>query len=137
MLVADVTVEDPVTHQTLTLDGDFGFNYLTASTNITGTGETSVGAFDWVTFDQPHGLIGLQLPGAPAIPPGSIAGVAFNDANANGVKDSGEPGQAGRRIFIDANLNGALDAGETSTTSEKCVPGATVASLAYDVISAS
>src|SRR5439155_11053997 len=34
VLVADVTVEDPKTRQMLTLDGDFGMNYLPGSTNI-------------------------------------------------------------------------------------------------------
>ena len=34
------------------------------------------GAFDWVTFDQPNGILGLQLPGA--VPePGSLGFVAF------------------------------------------------------------
>ena len=46
----------------------------------------------------------------------SISGTVFNDANANGVQDSGEPGIAGVTVYIDANNNGILDAGEISTT---------------------
>lgn len=63
VLVADISVTDPVTNQTLTLDGDFGMNYLVASTNISNGnfGDTSGGAFDWETFDQAKGLLGLQL----------------------------------------------------------------------------
>ena len=118
VLVADITVEDPLTHQTLTLDGDFGMNYLTASTNITGNGDSSAGAFDWVAFDQPNGLIGLQLPGAPAIPPGSIAGSLFNDSNANGVKESTETPLKSWKLFIDANHNGALDAAEKTAITD-------------------
>lgn len=62
VLVADISVTDPNTNQTLTLDGDFGMNYLVASTNISnGTfGDTSGTPFTWETFDQAHGLLGLQ-----------------------------------------------------------------------------
>jgi hypothetical protein len=69
VLVADVSVQDPITHQTLTLDGDFGMNFLVASCDIsTGFPENiTAGAFDWVTFDQPNGLLGLQIPGAPSV----------------------------------------------------------------------
>jgi hypothetical protein len=66
VLVADVSVQDPVTKQSLTLDGDFGMNFLVASTDIsTGLlGETRAGAFSWITFDQSKGLLGLQLAGS-------------------------------------------------------------------------
>jgi len=36
-------------------------------------------------------------------------GRVFDDANANGVKDPGEPGLSGRTLFIDANGNGIVD----------------------------
>jgi hypothetical protein len=60
----------------------------------------------------------LPLPG-PIIPPpplllGKISGVKFNDLNANGVRDAGEPGLANWRIYIDRNLNGHFDVGERS-----------------------
>jgi hypothetical protein len=38
----------------------------------------------------------------------------FEDLNANGVKDAGEPGLAGWTIYVDYNNNGVLDAGEPS-----------------------
>src|SRR5262249_44650928 len=47
---------------------------------------------------------------------GSISGLAFNDVNGNGVRDSGEPGTVGVTVFLDANNNGMLDPGETSMT---------------------
>src|SRR5205085_12584357 len=56
--------------------------------------------------------------GPPIIPPpifGRISGVKYNDLNANGVRDAGEPGLANWRIYLDANNNGALDAGERNT----------------------
>ncbi len=46
----------------------------------------------------------------------SISGTAWNDANANGMQDTGEPINPAATIFIDANNNTVLDAGETSTT---------------------
>ena len=66
VLVADISVEDPVTHQSLILDGDFGMNFLVASTDLS-LSNISAGAFDWAVFDQPNGLLGLQIPDAPAV----------------------------------------------------------------------
>jgi hypothetical protein len=68
VLVTDISVEDSVTHQTLTLDGDFGMNFLVGSlfldvsdlSNIAIGGFTP-GAFDWVTFDETSGVLGLKL----------------------------------------------------------------------------
>ena len=80
VLVSDITVVDPLTGESLTLDGVFGMNFLVASANLVegAPGELPLitdltpGAFDWVTFDQPNGVLGLQLPGA--VPePGSLA----------------------------------------------------------------
>lgn len=66
VLVADISVADPNTGQVLTLDGDFGMNYLVASTSIDPNGnfgsQARDGPFRWVTFDQANGLLGLQLP---------------------------------------------------------------------------
>jgi hypothetical protein len=41
-----------------------------------------------------------------------IAGVVFDDKNANGRKDAGENGVRGRRVWIDFNNNAVIDAGE-------------------------
>jgi hypothetical protein len=41
-----------------------------------------------------------------------ISGTVFNDANGNGVRDSGEAGLANSRVFLDANNDGDFDAGE-------------------------
>jgi hypothetical protein len=75
-LNAPVLVNDVKVSSTLTLDGIFGMNFLTASVltqNVDlGDGELTPfpvalapGAFDWVTFDEPNGLLKLRtrLPG--------------------------------------------------------------------------
>lgn len=71
VLVVDISVQDPVTLETLTLDGVFGMNFLVASALI--VEETleilafNPGPFEWVVFDEPNGVLGLQVTGAPAI----------------------------------------------------------------------
>jgi hypothetical protein len=49
------------------------------------------------------------------------SGVKFNDLNANGVRDAGEPGLAGFTIYVDLNENGAFD----PATEPSVVTGAT------------
>lgn len=46
---------------------------------------------------------------------GNISGFKFNDINANGQLDSGEPTLANWQIFLDFNNNGNIDGGEPST----------------------
>ncbi|MFN6108242.1 MAG: SdrD B-like domain-containing protein, partial [Planctomycetaceae bacterium] len=47
---------------------------------------------------------------------GVIAGTVFHDANANGIRDAGEPGLDGLTIWLDTNNNAALDPGEQRVT---------------------
>lgn len=66
VLVADITVTDPKTKQTYTLDGVFGMNFLVASAAVTegilpDIGKLSEGPYDWIVFDQSAGTLGLQL----------------------------------------------------------------------------
>ncbi|MEG3974896.1 SdrD B-like domain-containing protein [Microcoleus sp. herbarium8] len=49
---------------------------------------------------------------------GTISGVKFNDFNANGRLDAGEPPIANTQIYIDLNNNSSLDPGEASTLSD-------------------
>src|SRR6476469_2697556 len=49
---------------------------------------------------------------------GTISGVKFNDFNANGRLDPGEPPIANTQIYIDLNNNSRLDPGEASTLSD-------------------
>lgn len=49
---------------------------------------------------------------------GTISGVKFNDFNANGRLDPGEPPIANTQIYIDLNNNSRLDPGEANTFSD-------------------
>ena len=66
VLVTDITVKDQATGQTLTLDGVFGMNFLVASANVQQAGlmpdigKLTPGAFRWIVFDQPAGVLGLE-----------------------------------------------------------------------------
>ena len=115
VLVLDVTATNPATHQTLTLDGDFGMNYLVSSTDAT-LSVNHTGDFTWVTYDQPNGILGLQLPGAPTVNTASISGNVFLDVNKDGKFDTGDTGLAGWTVYIDTNNDGKLDAGDITTT---------------------
>ena len=48
----------------------------------------------------------------------TLTGVKFLDANANGVRDTGESGIAGVTVFLDSDNDGTYDAGETATTTD-------------------
>jgi autotransporter-associated beta strand protein len=64
ILVADITVKDPITSKTLTLDGIFGVNNWVASAEVGmdgSLGATSPGSFNWAVFDQPNGVLGLDV----------------------------------------------------------------------------
>ncbi|HEX2973706.1 MAG TPA: pepsin/retropepsin-like aspartic protease family protein [Tepidisphaeraceae bacterium] len=66
VLVCDITVEDAKTQQRLTLDGVFGMNFLAASAKIgegllPDIGKLTEGPFEWIVFDEPNALLGLQL----------------------------------------------------------------------------
>lgn len=66
VLVSDITVSDAKTHQTFTLGGVFGMNFLVASAAITGgaipdLGKLVQGPFAFVVIDPVHGTLGLQF----------------------------------------------------------------------------
>jgi hypothetical protein len=65
VLVSDITVKDPTTGKSFTLDGVFGMNFMVASAKITGDllpdiDNLTPGAFKWIVFDQPAGLLGFD-----------------------------------------------------------------------------
>ncbi|HEX8582594.1 MAG TPA: SdrD B-like domain-containing protein, partial [Acidimicrobiales bacterium] len=45
---------------------------------------------------------------------GRVSGTKFEDADADGTRDGGEPGLPGRTVYVDYNGNGTRDAGEPS-----------------------
>ena len=119
VLVDDITVQDPKTGDTLTLDGDIGMNYFVASSIIAGgSGDEHPGDYTWMTFDQPRGLLGLDLANATTVTTGSVAGTIFKDFNANGKQDAGEGPLASVRVYVDSNKNGKYDAGEPTALTD-------------------
>lgn len=62
VVVQDITVQDPNTGKTLTLDGDLGMNFFEPTTDVN-LDNFAAGSVNWVTFDQPDGLIGITLYG--------------------------------------------------------------------------
>ncbi|MEO6712415.1 MAG: hypothetical protein ABIM89_03180, partial [Mycobacteriales bacterium] len=59
----------------------------------------------------------------------TASGTKFEDRNANGVKDAGEPGLAGWRIYADSNNDMGYDAGEPfAITADGTSPGAPLGS---------
>jgi subtilisin-like proprotein convertase family protein len=59
----------------------------------------------------------------PRLALASVSGVAYNDLDHDGARDTGEPGLADRIIFVDANNNGRFDqATSTATVSATGLP---------------
>jgi hypothetical protein len=48
---------------------------------------------------------------------GAIAGIVFNDANADGIHQASEAGLSGWKVFADLNRNGTHEASEPASTS--------------------
>jgi hypothetical protein len=74
VLVQDITVENGL-GQTLTLDGDLGMNFFEASYLVDLDGNIladSDGAFDWMTLDEPNGLLGLTFSSLVPEPSGAL-----------------------------------------------------------------
>jgi MYXO-CTERM domain-containing protein len=69
MIVYDISAMDPVTGDELFLDGVFGMNFLLDSLLIDETGmdilDYQVSPFQWITFDETSGILGLDLMATP------------------------------------------------------------------------
>jgi len=69
VLVADITLQDPLTLQTLTLDGLFAMNFLVGSIFVTEPiglgGDTNPSPYNWIVFDAQHGVLGLDVSAVP------------------------------------------------------------------------
>ena len=64
----------------------------------------------------------------------TVAGVKWEDVNANGARDQGEPGLADVTIFSDLNRNGRLDDEEPwTTTSDDIGPDGDVRPGSYEL----
>ena len=64
VLVADITLYDPVADEELTLDGIFGMNFLLASATLD-FDQVNESPFNWIVFDEPNGMLGLDLKAVP------------------------------------------------------------------------
>ena len=114
VLVGDITVADPDTGEAMTLDGVFGMNFLVASMFVDGgnLGDVSAGAYDWIVFDEPNGVLGLNIPGVAAAPPSVIGRNVFYNNTALDGSDPAANAADDRAVAIDKR---ALLPGETAT----------------------
>ncbi len=90
---------------------------------------TTDGAGNWVAVwhsdDSLGGMIGDDqdiLFATYSEPPTEIRGTKWEDLDADGVWDAGEPGLAGVMIYLDLNRNGLLDDGEPSAATAEDDP---------------
>jgi hypothetical protein len=67
VLVHDISLLDPNTNDVLTLDGIFGLNFLIPSMDPE-TRDVRACAFNWIVFDEPNGILGLDVKGLDPVP---------------------------------------------------------------------
>lgn len=73
MFVYDISVRDPITQEELFLDGTLGMNFLLDSVLLDGLVPLEQPSyFKWITFDEPNGILGLDL-GIVVPEPSSLA----------------------------------------------------------------
>ncbi len=84
VLVSDITVKDPLTQQSLTLDGIFGMNNLVATALVIPGGPLGIqilnetgGAYDWLVYDPTTQTLGVDLKDAYVPEPGSATLLVF------------------------------------------------------------
>jgi len=107
VLVTDVTVQDPITGKSLTLDGDFGMNFIEPSITAD-LSQENAGAFDWATFDQPNGVLGFTLTTGLAVP------VIVSSGNVLTASSDGDIGAEGSDLSL---YGGTLAVGGSFSTS--------------------
>lgn len=96
--------------------GDWAFENLAAGTHVVRVSKPS--GWRYMSFSTDNYIINLSA-GQNAVGRDfvytqrvMIAGVVFEDLNANGVKNAGEHGVTGRRVWVDLNNDGLISAGE-------------------------
>ena len=83
-------------------DADLGINQVEVLADD-GNGGLTIQAFEVNVVD---------------VQPASVTGTIFNDADNDGVLDTGENGIAGRTVYLDGNVNGQLDVNELTTVTD-------------------
>jgi hypothetical protein len=72
VLVADITATDYLGNGSLTLDGVFGMNFLALSA-APDLSDIHAGAFNWLVYDDPNAILGLDVKGLTTTPePGAF-----------------------------------------------------------------
>jgi hypothetical protein len=79
------------------------------------TGTFLIQVHDYYFAKKGHFTLRVDWAGPAA---SSISGTVYNDANANGSRQSTEAGLAGRLVYLDTNGNGSLDSGEPSAATD-------------------
>jgi hypothetical protein len=98
---------------TFTTSGDYFFGVSSAGNNNYNASDGS-GDAGGSSTGQYHFSISLVTAPVAA----SVAGTVFNDANGNGIKDSGEPGMSGRTVWVDIDNDKVLDSNEPKATTD-------------------
>ncbi len=93
------------------------------------------------TTNNSHQVAAEQLEDRTLLAGESIAGVVWNDTDADGIQDAGEAGLTGQTLYLDLNKNGVFDEGAPVTTTiepgdfangtelTQAVPGVTLGSI--------
>ena len=117
VLVGDISVADPDTGEEVTLDGIFGMNFLVSSMMVDGMelGDVAAGAYDWIVFDEPNGVLGLGLPGITSAPTVLSRHTFYNDTAFDGSNPAANP----------------LDDGAVATDKTALLPGQTASFANY------
>jgi hypothetical protein len=76
VLQEDIVLTDPMTQQSVVLDGIFGSNFFLATASLD-LEEASESPYRWVTFDEPNGILGLDITIVPEPSSYVMAGCAL------------------------------------------------------------
>jgi murein DD-endopeptidase MepM/ murein hydrolase activator NlpD len=101
-------------NQVWTVNGEIRYGWRT--TAIVAPSSGADGIWTVALYRNGSKLISKQFAVTP-IGRGLITGTVWNDLNANGVRESGEPPLAHWRLYFDDNHNGVRDPGEPSVLS--------------------
>lgn len=105
-------------------DGSYLFQDLPANTytvrEVRKAGFTQTTADPVITLNSGNNITNVNIGNTTNNPnaPGTIIGVKFNDFDADGVRDVGEPGLSDFGIYLDNNNNGFREANEPLTFSD-------------------
>ncbi|MBD2312594.1 carboxypeptidase regulatory-like domain-containing protein [Desertifilum sp. FACHB-1129] len=109
---------DPVT--VTDAQGNYGFSGLPAGNyavrEVVPSGFAQTTPSPNISLAPGQNVVGANFGNAALL--GSITGVKFNDLNANGLFDAGEPPIAGVQIFLDLDGSGAPSPGEPTTVTD-------------------